>query len=68
MVYIRITDVFAVPGPPTNSELLWHNSFLFLALHSGRPPIFDIIYSALVESPVGIKSYEKRILLGGTHS
>ena len=68
IVYIRITEVLAVPGPPTKRELLWHNSFLFLALHSGRPLILVIIYSALVESPVGIKSYENMILFGICHS
>jgi hypothetical protein len=65
--YIRITDVLAVPGPPTRRVLRCPPSFLIEFLIIGRVEIFEMIYSALVESAVGISSWENTILFGGVH-
>jgi len=66
LVYIRIVDVLAVPEPPTSNVFCCPGSFLFTLLQTGRVEIFSIMNSALVESDVGIKSYENWILFGGT--
>lgn len=63
-----MTEVLAVPGPPTRRVLLWDGSFLFSDLMTGSLAIFEMIYSALVESAVGIRSWEKAILFGGAHA
>jgi hypothetical protein len=54
--YIMITEVLAVPGEPTRRVFWWPGSFLMVDLIRGRFAILLIMYSALVESPVGIKS------------
>ena len=48
--YIRTIDVLAVPGPPTSKTDLEQT------LERGSPATFWIIYSARVESIVGIRS------------
>jgi hypothetical protein len=53
---MRITDVLAVPAPPTRSVDNYPFSFLFSDLMAGRPAIFLMMNSALVESIVGIRS------------
>lgn len=55
-VYIRQTDVLAVPGDPTRSVLRWPGSFLLACLITGRLAIFYIINSVRVDSPVGMRS------------
>jgi len=55
-VYMRITDVLAVPAPPTRRVDNYPFSFLFSDLMAGRPAIFLMMNSALVESIVGIRS------------
>jgi hypothetical protein len=65
---MRIVEVLAVPGPPTRSVFLWPGSDLLSLLITGRLAILSIMYSALVESDVGISSCENWILFGGTHS
>jgi len=53
---MRITEVLAVPGPPTRIVESYPDSFLFSDLIKGRPAIFLMINSALVESIVGMRS------------
>lgn len=55
-VYIRTPEVFAVPGPPTSSAFKCPGSFLRSCLITGRSAILSMMYSALVESPVGISN------------
>jgi hypothetical protein len=54
--YIRMTDVLAVPGPPTRSECWKPGSPLFLSLIAGKLAILSMMNSALVESDVGISN------------
>jgi hypothetical protein len=55
---MRIVDVLAVPGPPTRSVFYCPGSPLLTLLQTGRVEILSMMNSALVESDVGIKSYE----------
>jgi len=66
-VYIKIVDVLAVPDPPTRRVFLRPGSILFGLLITGNYEILSIMYSVLVESEVGMRSYENWILFGGTH-
>ena len=64
---IKTTEVLAVPGPPTSRVFIWPGSFLALFLMTGKLAILVMMYSALVESEVGMRSWEKTILFGGVH-
>jgi len=62
------TDVFAVPELPTSSVFLRPFSFLSLCFSTGRSAILPMMYSARIESPVGIRSCEKISRFGAYHS
>jgi hypothetical protein len=64
MLYIKIVEVFAVPGPPIIRVEVIPFSFLASERFSGRLAIFLRIYSPLVESIVGMSSWEKLSFLG----
>lgn len=51
-----ITEVLAVPGDPTKRVCYCPGSFLISDLVVGNEEIILMMYSALVESVVGIRS------------
>jgi hypothetical protein len=54
--YMRHTEVLAVPGDPTRRVLRCPGSDLLACLITGREAILAMMYSVLVDSPVGISN------------